>query len=219
MRPMLTLLCWATMLGCGRRAHVRVIETDRGTENGRAFELVEPGSLQTNGHAIWGTGSIVFAEPLPDIFGDNRYRFALRLPPGASVALVTHADAGLGGGLELGLERPAATGELHAELRGTTLTHDVSDAFEALSGDGTLTLLVDVTNPASGTPRVLVWNVSPSSDPSSLSTPLPKPLLDTAERRLVLEPPQGPRWGFHLRDAAVIEPRRESGIAILGDDE
>jgi hypothetical protein len=94
-------------------------------------------------------------------------------------------------------------------------THDVSDAFEDLSDDGTLTLRVDVSNPASGTPRVLVWNVSPGSDPSSLS----EPLLDTAERQLVLEPPQGPRWGFHLRNAAVIEPLRESGIAALGDDE
>jgi hypothetical protein len=214
---MLILLCAATLLGCGRRAHVRVFRAEQGTESRSAFELVEPGSLQSNGHAIWGSGSLVFAEPLPDIFGDNRYRFAFRLAPGASLAFVTHADAGLGGGLELALERPDAKGELHAELRGPTVTHDVSDAFRELSDDETLTLLVDVANPASGTARVLVWNASPG-DASSSPEP-PEPLLDTADRQLTLQPTPEQRWGFHLRDAAVIEPLREPGIVASGGDE
>lgn len=217
MKSILTLLCGAAMWGCGRRAHVRVIRDDRGVNSEGAFELLEPGSLQTNGSAIWGSGTLVFAKPLPSSFGVHRYRFSLRLASGSSLVFVTHADATLLGGLELALERTDAPSELHAELRSTAATYDVSDAFRELLDDAPLNLLIEVAHSASGLARMLVWNATP--DASSPSMKHPEILLDTAARQQTIEITSEQRWGFHLRGAVVIEPLYETGNGSAGAEQ
>lgn len=174
MKAARALLCWSlASAGCGREPHRRIIETDDGRLENRAYTLVEPGSLRSNGYRIWGSGSFVVVEPLPEVHGTSTYHFGVRLGPQSAVTFVTHASATLEQGIELEVRQEGAT------LRHPGGEEDVSDALAPAVREGEIafctyvlkTLAREAPAWSSGTRRRLTSASWPHRQLSRFSTP------------------------------------------------